>query len=268
MPEFAVSSYYENEFEKDPEAVFIDVHSEEQEVTYGCGPAVLTDILKTLNYSVTQNEILEEARKGVEIIPGKDPALTIEKIGTPTQVMKDILERHGVSIDVKESVSEINEETKEEAEKYLDKTLESGKVIICPVQTIPDYGYQRNINEDGHYVIVCGKVTISGRKYYITVDPMFHRYQRASNEGSVYSFHMGDSLREGMPKSTPYRRTDTVDTRNLRYTDEELKSFVIDPSKYGLRFVVASHFIEYWKDVSGFGDFYNFYGITVKIKKD
>lgn len=58
--EFETSKYYDNVFERDSDAVFIKVHSEEQELESSCGPAVITDVLKTLGKNVTQLEIIED----------------------------------------------------------------------------------------------------------------------------------------------------------------------------------------------------------------
>lgn len=222
----------------------------------------------------------------------------------PPEILQYLLETHGVDFEIKESVGEITDESCKEARAYLDEKLKEGCVVICPVQTIPDYGKDRDIDADGHYLIVCGKTAINGHDYYTVIDPMFHYYQRLSNENSLYGVHMGEAAPEGTRKTAPEieyyiansndpkseiisrEATDTdesegiddtegeeetdvelayTETRDLPYTPEQLKSFGIDPKTYGKRFVSAEQFVKRWEDVSGFGEKYNQYGIAVKI---
>ncbi len=272
---FPISNYYEEQFKKDSSAVLHEVHSEEQESSYSCGPAVLTDVLKTLGKSIDQLEIMNEVRKEIRAIRPPESKQSLSDLGTPPEVLQKILSNHGVNFEIKESDQEINQENSILSEQYLDQKLNEGYIVITAVQTIPtlrplkeeeSYKDLRNISEDGHYLIVCGVVTIDGKKSYITVDPMFHYYQRASNEGWVYGMHKGDNVDENTPKTAPETEYESVETRTIPYTEEELKKFDIDPSMYGLRLISAGNFMRNWKDVSGFGKPFNHYGIAVKVK--
>ena len=271
--DFPTSEHYSNEFAKDKEAVFINIKSEEQTEDGNCGPAVVTDVLKTLGKEVIQQSLTREAEARLAELnkPG------IAEIGTPPEILQYLLETHGADFVIKDSVDEITEESREQAKAYLDEKLKEGCVVICSVQTIPNYKEERDIEADGHYVIVCGKTMINGKSNYIVVDPMFHYYQRLSNENSLYTVHMGEDAPEGTSKTEleieynipdandPEAEVPNTETRDVVYTEEQLESFGIYPKMYGVRFVSADRFVENWKDVSSFGEEYNQYGIAVKI---
>jgi hypothetical protein len=259
---FETSDFYAKEFEKDPNRVFIEINSQEQEKSYSCGPAIIKNIFDTVGIETTQPEIINEARKYIheyrlESDDPKDHKKSMAALGTPPEVMEKLLENHGVAIEVKQSVAEINDVTLKEAEEFLNKKLEEGKVIITAIQTIPKYKHERDINEDGHYVTVCGRVTINDKKYFITVDPMFHYYQRISNEGGLPEWHKGEPFTE--------KAYDTNSTREIEYSEDELNSFNIDPKRYGLRLVQVENFMRNWKDVEGLGEESNLYGIAVEV---
>jgi hypothetical protein len=257
--------YYTSEFEKDPRSKLIEIHSEEQAEDYSCSPAVITDILKTLGHQVTQQDIIEEVRAEIaQTYPG-DANMTIEKMGTPPKIMQKVLAAHGVEFEVKESVVDLSDAVKRQSLEFLNEKLDAGCVIICPIQTIPYYNEQRNIQNDGHYVIVCGKTQINGVDNFVVVDPMFHYYQRLSNERGIHRARMGDSTTINTIKMEPEVLYDTVETRDIEYAPAQLEGFDIDPKKYGLRVINADLFIKNWRDVSAEGEKFNQYGIAIKI---
>ncbi|MBI2414530.1 C39 family peptidase [candidate division WWE3 bacterium] len=263
---FETSNHFINSLEKDSNSIFIEVHSEEQEKSYSCGPAVLCDVLKTLGKDVNQIKIINEVIDDIKSIRPKEERRSLAGLVTPPEVIEGILTKYNVETYIKDSVENPTEQTNRKSEAFLDEMLENGYVVICPVQTIPNYGHERDVNEDGHYLIVCGKVMINGKKHFIVVDPMFHYYQRLSNENSVYGMHMGKDINEETPKTEAELMYDSVETRDIDYTPEQLAEFGINPKGYGIRFVNASNFMRNWKDVSGFGKPFNQYGIAVKIK--
>lgn len=229
--EFETSKYYDNVFERDSDAVFIKVHSEEQELESSCGPAVITDVLKTLGKNVTQLEIIEDVDNELKKMQKKKVPDTVEELGTPPSVMLEILSTHNVEFEVKPSDETVTKESTARSELFLDTKLKEGKVVITPIQTIPNYKEKRNLDNDGHYIIVCGSVELKGAKYYITVDPLFHYYQRLSNENSLYGVHYADEKPNAIKKVEPETEYDTVETRDAEYTQEQLDSFSIDPKR-------------------------------------
>lgn len=265
MAGFRNTESYEQKFEKDPGATLIELHSEEQEDDFSCGPTIITDILKTLGEDVDQKSIIEEAHSRIMQLPEYKERMTIAELGTPPNVIEAILHDHNVQYEVKPSVKEKTPEADAQALMFLDQKLQQGKVIICPIQSIPEYQEKRDITENGHYVLVCGKVKMNGRTFYITVDPTFHYYQRLSNEESVYTMHKEGRAAPGTPKTKDVYEPDSVETRDFPYAGEQLATFGIDPKKYGYRFMEDTHFIRSWKDISEFGEEYNLYGIAIEI---
>lgn len=266
MTAYETTRIYESAFDKDPKSLLVEMHSEEQKEPASCGAAVITDVLKTLGHDVTQKEIINEVRKGLRQMRPEGSDLSVAYLGTPPELMEGILANHEIHYTVKKHSPVFDGETQEEGGKFLDEMLASGHVIICPIQTIPNHGEARNINNDGHYVIVCGSVEKDGKKFYVTIDPMFHYYQRLSNEGSLYSVHMGDMAPEGLRKTSTQDPRSFTETRDKTYTDQQLSEFPIDPKQYGYRLIERGHFLQNWRDISGFGQQFNLYGVAVEME--
>jgi len=300
---FPLSTSYVAKVEKDPGLIYIDIGvSEEQETASTCGPAVLTDVLKTLGHEVSQRGIMTEVDDELQEM-WHDPQRTLDKMGTPQIILEKVLTNHKVPFEVHPPVEEVTPESLASSEQWLDERLKDGNIVIVSVQSFPNRGQKRNVEEDGHYLIVCGVATIDGVKKYITVDPMLHYYQRASNEGWLRTMHNEGDINESttkLGKEIEYVRKETgevvaetidqveegeddseedtggdeetrdviVETRDIEYSEEDLAKFGINPKLYGLRLMNATNLMHNWYDVSDMkeGEIYHHYAIAIKVK--
>ncbi len=271
---------FTSSLEKYPsDTVFHETARTAQNESYSCGPAVLTSVANTFvsaKEQLTEEQSIGLARRLIEKQGGD-----IEEWGTPPDIMEAVLTELNIPFEVRPSDTNFTEQkTLEAAATWLDNQLLTGHVCITPIQTTPEYWVvneeteeimrapdleesedgkipahhvvrttrelwldpsqpPQNVSEgniaastkeevdyNGHYVLVVGRMhSPQGKAFYITVDPTYHWMQEEAIERG-----------EG-----------------------------IEPRYAGVRFIEASYFIKNWHDVSGTGEPFNQYAISIPV---
>ena len=273
------NAYTRSEAANPEKTVFNEVVPVEQSTGYSCGSAVFTSIHNTVNKTpIEEPNVIEDFRKVLLKVN-----LDIENTGVPPRFIIERLQIENIKFSIKESDNTYtDEQVISEALSKLEEELKRGRVCLTPIQYTPsrwmihsdtheiineddldpdtdnlaDYKVVRtspqwdgvsvpepyegpdavlattknDVDYNGHYVLVVGMVNHMGREFFITMDPSYLWMQS-----------------EAMKKKPEALRT-------------------INPEYYGYRFIEKPLFGQKWHDVSGEGEPFNQYYISIETK--
>lgn len=261
--------------------IFTESGKVRQEEGYACGPATLTSALRAIGIEADSVDLTARADQKLT-----EMGYNIEDVGVPPEVLKSLLDEHGVSFVEKVSDATFIDATElAKAKEWLEKRLTAGDVIIVPTQTTPEYWVKNRhtgkITQEAEATgTVRDSVTFAIQPNYrvvhTTTDSWTDRTQApeviARKSGKRFGVIPATTkddvdwnghyvLVVGMLESAGREFYVTVDPM-YKWWQDDIKE--IDPQYSGIRFIEKDVFMRKWHDRSGTDkQSYNQYGIAI-----